>query len=76
MIGPALAPRRISHTPPRAWGRAATSTEVSVPVLRAGTALSQQDPNPATRGRYEGMRENVEPGNVPREGVAMHACRR
>jgi hypothetical protein len=47
-------PRRISPHPSTRLGAAATSTEVSVTVLRAGTALSQQDPNPqqevATRG--------------------------
>jgi hypothetical protein len=47
---PGVAPRRTSTR----QGAAATSTELSVSVLRAGTALSQQEPNPqqevATRG--------------------------
>jgi len=49
-ISPALAPGAFP-TPPRAWGPAATSTELTGPVAEGGTGPSKQDPNPL-QGAY------------------------
>ena len=50
-ISPALVPGAFPNTPPRAWGPAATSTELTGPVAEGGTGPSKQDPNPP-QGAY------------------------
>jgi hypothetical protein len=53
-------PRRTSPHPLRAPGPAATSTEVAVPVLRARTGLSQQDPIPRQGAPRRGPRPRAD----------------
>src|SRR5712671_2226888 len=50
-ISPALAPGAFPTPPPRAWGPAATSTELTGPVAEGGTGSSKQDLNPP-QGAY------------------------
>ena len=61
-ISPALAPGAFPNTPPRAWGPAATSTELTGPVAEGGTGPSKQDPNLLrghTRERDQGRVRDV-----------------
>ena len=59
-ISPALAPGAFP-TPPRAWGPAATSTELTGPVAEGGTGPSKQDPNPP-QGAYARRRSRSRAG--------------
>jgi hypothetical protein len=55
-ISPALAPAHFPHTPPCAWGPRLLRRKSPVPLLRAGPVCRKQDPNPPTKGLYEGDR--------------------
>jgi hypothetical protein len=49
-------PAHFPTPPPCAWGPRLLRRKYPVPVLRAGTGLSQQDPYPPTRGTTKGTK--------------------